>query len=316
LFGLAAYTCWGLMPLYFKAVRAVKSGELLAHRIVWCVVLLVILVSAQRGWPDVRRCLRNPRLIRLLLISSVLVAANWLVYIRGVVTDRMVQTSLGYFINPLFSILLGLVFLRERLRPWQALAVGLAAAGVAYHLYALGYLPWIALALAGSFGLYGLVRKVAVVDAVTGLTVETLVLLPAALGYLAWDVAHGTNDFGHQGRGTDVLVILSGVATAVPLLFFGAAARRLPLSTLGFLQYVGPSIQLVLTVWVFREPFQFEHAVTFGLIWMGLVVFTLESILARRRLPAAGQPAVVPAVEEAQGHEQRFALGPRIRKQS
>jgi chloramphenicol-sensitive protein RarD len=287
LYGLAAYGWWGLMPLYFKAVGAVKPAELLAHRIVWSLVLLAAALTLWRRWPHLRRCLGDRRVRLLLCFSAVLVGVNWLVYIHGVASQRIVQTSLGYFINPLLSILLGLAFFRERLRAWQWVAVVLAAAGVAWHLWGVGELPWIALTVAGSWALYGLVRKVAPVDALVGLTVETLVLVVPALGFLAWDGWRQTNAFGRGGWQTDALVLASGVVTAVPLLCFGAAARRLRLSTLGFLQYLAPSMQLALGVLLYGEAFGTERAVSFGLIWSGLAVLTVESILVRRRRAAA-----------------------------
>jgi chloramphenicol-sensitive protein RarD len=301
LYGLAAYGLWGLMPLYFGAVTPpVGPGELLAQRIVWCFVLLVVVLTLLRRWPDFGRCMRSRRQVGLLVISSGLLAANWLVYLHGVATARIVQTSLGYFINPLFSMLLGVVFFRERLRPWQAVAVLLAAVGVVYHVRALGEPPWIALAIAGSFGLYGLVRKVVPVDALVGLTVETVVLLPAAVGFLVWQASTGTNVFGRQSLRIDLLVLASGVVTAVPLVCFGAAARRLPLTTLGFIQYLAPSLQLALAVARFGEPFTAEHAISFGFIWAGLALFSVESLLARRRQQepapdAAGLGSVAPA---------------------
>jgi chloramphenicol-sensitive protein RarD len=271
------------MPLYFKAVAAVGPGELLAHRIAWCVLLMAVVLTVLRRWQAFGRCVRSRRLLGLLAISSVLVGINWLAYLYGVATDRIVETSLGYFINPLLSVLLGVVFFHERLRPWQLVAVLLAAAGVLYQVQTLGKVPWIALSVAGSFALYGVVRKVAPVDALVGLTVETLVLLPAALAFLAWNAAVGQNVFGRGDWRIDGLVMASGVVTAVPLLCFGAAARRLPLSTLGFLQYLAPSMQLALAVGRFGEPFTAQHAISFGFIWAGLAVFTVESVLARRR---------------------------------
>jgi chloramphenicol-sensitive protein RarD len=298
LYGLAAYGLWGIMPLYFGAVTPpVGPAELLAQRIVWCFVLLVVVLTLLRRWPDFGRCLRCRRNAGLLVISSGLVAVNWLVYLHGVSTGRIVQTSLGYFINPLFSMLLGVVFFRERLRPWQAVAVLLATVGVVYHVRALAEWPWIALVLAGSFGLYGLVRKVVPVDALVGLTVETLVLLPAAVGFLVWQAAVGSNVFGRQGLRIDLLVLASGVVTAVPLACFGAAARRLPLSTLGFIQYLAPSMQLGLAVARFGEPFTPEHAISFGFIWAGLALFTVESLLARR------QPEIPPEMVAVGGAE-------------
>jgi chloramphenicol-sensitive protein RarD len=299
LYALAACASLGLIPVYFKAVQAVRPMELLAHRIVWCVLLLAVVLTLQQRWQGLLCCVRNRHLLSLLLISSVLVGTNWLVYIYGVSSGRIVQTSLGYFINPLFSVLLGVVFFRERLRPWQVVGVGVAALGVVYHVCALGQPPWIALAIAGSFGLYGLVRKVAPVEAVVGLTMETLLLLPAALGFLAWQAAKGGSNFGQHGLDLDVLVMLSGVVTAIPLLCFGAAARRLPLSTLGFVQYLAPSMQLGLAVWCYQEPFHGEHAITFGLIWAGLAVFSVEAILAHRRLEAVPAPEPLAAAEKA-----------------
>ncbi len=297
LFGLAAYGYWGLMPVYYVAVQEVPPGELLAHRIVWCALLMVLVLAALRRWPDLVRCLSSRRLLGLLTVSSLLNASNWLLYILSVVTGRIVETSLGYFINPLFSVLLGVLFLRERLRPWQTVAVLLAAAGIAYSVRSLGGVPWIALGLAGSFGLYGLVRKVADVDALTGLTIETLVLTLPAVGYLVWQSAQGNAVFGGVGATGQILVLASGVVTAIPLLCFGAAARRLPLSTLGFVQYVAPSMQLALAVLWYGGAFTVDHAISFGFIWAGLALFSAESILVRRRVEDEAPLAPIPAAE-------------------
>jgi chloramphenicol-sensitive protein RarD len=283
LFGLAAYSWWGLQPLYFKAMKDVPPTVLLAHRTIWCAVFLFFLLSVLRRWADFRRCLKSKRLVALLATSSVLLAINWLLFIIGVATNRMVETSLGYFINPLFSVLLGVVVLRERPRPLQMVAMLLAAAGIAHRIYSLGEMPLIALGLASSFGLYGLVRKIANVESLTGLTLETLVLAPAGVTYLAWQGLHGNDLFGNVAPVTQGLVLASGVITSIPLLCFGAAARRLPLSTLGFLQYVAPSLQLALAVWWYGEPFTVDHAVSFGFIWAGLALFSAESIVVRRR---------------------------------
>jgi chloramphenicol-sensitive protein RarD len=279
---VAAYGLWGVIPLYFKALGDVSPLEVLAHRIVWCFVLLAAVLTAARRWPDFARSLRDRRTLALLVCSSLLVAANWLVYIHGVATHRVTQTSLGYFINPLFSVVLGMVFFRERLRPGQWAAVALAAAGVGYLLAVSGDLPWIPLALAGSFGLYGLVRKIAPVDALTGLTAETLILLPPAVGLLLCWGWGGVLTFGRGDVGHDGLLAASGVVTALPLLCFGQAARRLPLSMLGFLQYLAPSVQFVLALTVFGEPFRPEQQRSFGLVWAGLALFTVESVLAQR----------------------------------
>jgi chloramphenicol-sensitive protein RarD len=290
LYGLAAYGMWGLMPLYFRVVGTVTPLEILAHRIVWSVVLVAAILTVWRRWPDLMRSLRSGRIVRLLLASALLVAVNWLVYIYGVWTERVLQTSLGYFINPLFSVVLGMVFFRERLRPWQWVALGLAAGGLAYLILTVGELPWIALAVAGTFGLYGLVRKTAPVDGLIGLAIETMLLAPAALAGLAVGVTTGTATFGNNEGVTDALLLLSGVVTTVPLLCFGQAARRLRLSTLGFLQYIGPSMQFLIALWVFGEPFLPAQQVSFAFIWAALLVFTVDALRAHRRRSAAPIP--------------------------
>lgn len=282
-YGLAAYGLWGVIPLYFWLVRDVAPAEILAHRIVWCLLFLAVILTLSRRWADVFRALRTPRTRWLLTASAGLVAVNWLVYIHSVATERVLHSSLGYFINPLFNVLLGLAFFRERLRPAQWLAVALAGAGLAYLVWAAGELPWIAPALAVTFGLYGLVRKVTPVDGLTGLSVETLVLTPPAAACLLWWAAAGSSSFGHHGWRHDALLMLSGVVTAVPLLCFGQAARRLRLSTLGFLQYLAPSIQFLLAVCLFGERFRPEQQVGFGCTWAALLIFTADSLLAQRR---------------------------------
>jgi chloramphenicol-sensitive protein RarD len=284
LFGLAAYGWWGLQPIYFKAMKEVPPTVLLAHRTIWCAAFLVFLLSALRRWPDFLRCLKSKRLVALLATSSVLLAANWLLFIVGVATNRLVETSLGYFINPLVSVALGVAVLRERPSRLQTIAILLAVTGIAHRIYSLGELPLIALGLAGSFGLYGLVRKIANVESLTGLTLETLVLAPAGISYLVWQVAHRNDLFGNVSPVTRGLVLASGVITSIPLLCFGAAARRLPLSTLGFLQYVAPSLQLALAVCWYGEAFSLDHGISFGFIWAGLALFTAESIFMRRRV--------------------------------
>jgi chloramphenicol-sensitive protein RarD len=292
---VAAYGLWGLMPLYFHEVQKVATAlQVLAHRIVWCVLVLVVFLTVLRRWGDLWAAVRDRRTLALLLTSSVLIAINWWVYIYGVNTGRVLQTSLGYFINPLFNVVLGMVFFRERLRPCQWLAVALAAAGMLYQLRAVGELPWIALSVAGSFGLYGLIRKVTPVDGLIGLAVETAVLLPGALGCMAWWDASGTFAWSTDAW-LNTLLVLSGVITAVPLLCFGQAARRLPLTTLGVIQYLAPSMQFLLGVYQFGEKFELAQQISFGLIGVALIVFTTESVwtirrraLALRRALAAG----------------------------
>jgi chloramphenicol-sensitive protein RarD len=295
LYGLAAYGLWGLMPLYFWLIRAVSPLELLAHRILWSVVLVAGILTVWRRWPDLARGLRTGRTVRLLLVSALLVAVNWLVYIYGVWTERILQTSLGYFINPLLSVVFGMVFFRERLRPGQWVALGLATAGLGYLVYTVGELPWIALAVAGSFGLYGLVRKTTPVDGLIGLAIETMLLAPAALSGLTAGATMGATSFGRNDRLTDGLLVLSGVLTTIPLLCFGQAARRLRLSTLGFIQYIAPSMQFLLALWVFHEPFLPALRVSFGFIWAALLVFTLDALWTHRRSQSVSPRSSIPS---------------------
>jgi chloramphenicol-sensitive protein RarD len=291
LYGIGAYGLWGVMPFYFRAVDVVSPGELLAHRIVWCFLLLVFILTVFRRWVDFARVLRSSRNLLFLAISAHLVAANWLIYIYGVNNKDVVQTTLGYFINPLFSVLLGLVFFRERLNPRQWLAISMATAGVGFFVAMVEGLPWIALGVAVSFGLYGLVRKITPVDALVGLTVETLVLAPVAASCLIWWGNQGILKFGRENRELDALIVASGVITAVPLLCFGQAARRLRLSTLGFIQYMAPTLQFLIAVFVFNEPFRWEKQVSFALVWAALIVLTVDSVLLSRRTAPA--PVIV-----------------------
>ena len=295
-YGLAAYGLWGLMPLYFRIVADVNPLELLAHRIVWCVVLLAALMTAFRRWPEVWACLRHPKTCGLLAASTVLIAVNWYAFIVGVSTRQVVQNSLGYFINPLFSILLGVVVLGERLRGAQWAALALASAGLAYLIVAGGELPIIALALATSFSLYGLVRKVVHVDSLVGLTVETLFLAPVAASALVLWALRGELMLGTMGVGVDLAVLGSGLVTAAPLLCFGAAARRLPLSTMGFLQYLAPSLQFLIAVFVLGEPFRDEQRVGFPLIWSALAIVTVDALVARHLRGRENAPSPVAEV--------------------
>jgi chloramphenicol-sensitive protein RarD len=284
LYGLAAYTWWGLMPFYFDAVRRdVTATELLAHRIVWSMVLLAILLTPLRRWAEVGSCLRSWRTLRLLMITTILLAFNWLAYIYCALHDELVQASLGYFILPLVSIVLGMVFLGERFRGTQWLAVALASGGVATLVIAEARVPWLALMLAVSFSFYGLLRKRAAVDALAGLTVETLLLTPLSGGYLLWLGYDGTGVFGRDLQ-IDRLLLLGGVVTTTPLFCFGEAARRLPLTTLGFMQYLSPTLQLILAVACMGEKFDVERQVSFGLIWGALLVFTIASLRGNRRV--------------------------------
>ena len=288
---LAAALCyflWGLVPLYWKQLASVNSLELIAHRHVWSLALLLVAVAAQKGFGDVAAALRTPRSIGVNVVSALLLTNNWLVYVWGVNTGHVIESSLGYVLVPLVNVAAGRFVLHEHLRRTQWFAIGLAAAGVALMIVQLGRPPWIALVLAGTWGAYSLMRKKSPLGAMTGLTVETLLLAPLAIGFLAWRHHAGAGALGRAGISTQVLVICSGVITAVPLLLFAFAARRIRLSTLGLLQYIAPSVQLVLGIWVYHEPFSRERVVSFGFIWAALAIYTADNLWAQRR--AATRP--------------------------
>lgn len=280
---LAAFGMWGLVPIYFKAVASVGALEVLAHRVIWSVLFLALIIGLSNRWQSFRRLLQTPRLLFLLLLSAVLIAINWLVFIWAVADGRILETSLGYFISPLVSVFLGVLFLGERLRSTQWLAVGLAGLGVLWELWQVGYLPWVALSLSGSFGLYGLLRKKIAVDATLGLSVETLVLLPAALAYLVWLANSGEMHFVSAGASISWLLAAAGLVTSLPLICYAAAANRLDLSVLGLVQYLTPSITFFLGVFVYNEPFDSGKLVTFSLIWLALIIFTADSWRFRAR---------------------------------
>jgi len=280
LYGVAAYGIWGLFPLFWPLLEPASAVEVLAHRIVWSLAVVALTLQVTRGWAQVRSVPSNQ--VARLALAAVLLAVNWGVYIYGVNSHQVVEASLGYFVNPLVSVALGVVVLKERLRLPQQAAVGVAAVGVAVLTVENGRLPWIALVLAGTFGTYGLLKKQAGIAAVPSLAVETLVLAPVALGYLL--LTGGT--FASHGAGHAALLATSGVVTAVPLLLFGAAATRVPLSTLGTLQYVTPTGQLLIGLLVRHEPFGLGRAFGFGLVWVALAVFTADLVRHHRRLPS------------------------------
>ncbi|MCL6415567.1 EamA family transporter RarD [Aestuariirhabdus sp. Z084] len=282
-FALAAFTFWGLCPIYFKAVSAVPALEVLSHRILWSVLLLAALISVARQWPLTLGILRDRKKLKLLLVSAILIAINWLTFIWAVSNERILDTSLGYFINPLVNVLLGMVFLQERLNRGQTLALLLGLAAVCYQIMVMGSIPLVALILACSFGFYGLVRKKVSVASVPGLAIETLLLLPLCLGYLGYLALNQQSNFSGQTPDTALLLALAGVVTTLPLVWFNSAATRLPLSTIGFIQYLGPSIAFMLAVFLYDEPFNREKLIVFALIWMALVVFSLDAWQQQRR---------------------------------
>jgi chloramphenicol-sensitive protein RarD len=282
LYGVAAYSWWGLVAIYFKAVKHVPAMEVLAHRVIWSTLLLVVLMRAFRRWPAALAAVREPQVLKTLVGSTTLIALNWLLYIWAVANDRVLEGSLGYFINPLVNVLLGFLFLHERLRSWQYVSIGLAAVGVIYMTLSYGTVPWVALSLATTFAFYGLLRKIARVDSLVGLTLETCLLTPLMLGYLVVLFAQGRSAFGTTFS-TTVLLLLAGAVTAIPLLWFASAARRLRLATLGQLQYIAPTGQFLLAVAVFGESFTRVHAFSFACIWIGLLIYTADSIRAGRK---------------------------------
>lgn len=282
LLGLSAYLLWGSFPIFFKALQDVAPLEIICHRIFWSAIFLLILVACRRQLGQVLSALQNRHVLLTLSVSTLLIATNWLVFIYAVQRGEVLQSSLGYFITPLLSVLLGFIFLRERLNRWQMFSVLLALIAVLNLTFNLGQFPWIALILAASFGLYGLLRKVAQVQAMVGLTVETLLLAPLALAYIVYLTSQQESSFLTGTLRLDLLLPLSGVVTAIPLLLFVAAARRLQLTTIGFLQYLTPSLHFILAVGLYNETFSRGHLISFVFIWTGLVIYSVNTLWKNR----------------------------------
>lgn len=288
LYAASAYVLWGLFPLYFMHLAAVPVTEVLVHRIVWSLVFVLALLGGRRHWGWLAPALRQPRVLGAFALSALLLSCNWLTYIWAVSNGHVIDASLGYFITPLVHVLLGYTVLHERPRRLQWAALALATLGVIWLTALTGKLPWIALVLAASFGVYGLLRKIAVLGALEGLTLETLLLAPPALIALALWWGRGPASFPAAELSTNALLIGVGPLTAVPLLLFAAGARRIPMTTLGLLQYIGPTIQFGLGVWLFNEPFGGQRLVGFGLIWAALALYSADGWwTARRAAPAA-----------------------------
>lgn len=277
-----AYVLWGLFPLYIKQVQHVGTLEITLHRAVWSMLFMALLLAGLKRLAWLPAVLRQPRTLALFAASTLLVSSNWLLYVWAVNAHRVLDASLGYFINPLLNVALGYVFLHERPRPGQWLAVGVAAAGVAWLAVAQGGVPWVSLGLALGFGLYGLLRKTAPLGAAEGLALETLLLALVGLPVLLWLGAQGHSAFAQGDAATRAWLIAAGPATAVPLLLFAHGARQVSLATLGLLQYLGPSLQFLLGVWVYHEPLQPQRVLGFGFIWAALALYTAEGLLARR----------------------------------
>lgn len=283
LLALAAYFIWGIAPAYFKLIHTVPADEILTHRVIWSFFFMVALITVTRQWRGLKILCRTPKKIAMLALSAVLVGGNWLLFIWAVNNQHMLEASLGYFINPLVNIVLGMLFLGERFRRMQWVAVMLAVCGVLVQLWTFGSLPIIALGLAFSFAFYGLVRKKIAVDALTGMLVETLWLLPLAAIYLFGIADSATSHLGQNPWTLNLLLMAAGIVTTVPLLCFTGAATKLRLSTLGFFQYIGPTLMFLLAVTFYGETPGSDKMVTFGFIWVALAVFVLDAIYTQRR---------------------------------
>ncbi|MEQ1864942.1 MAG: EamA family transporter RarD [Micropepsaceae bacterium] len=277
LYAASAYVAWGIIPIFWKYLDHVGAVEIVVHRIVWTLIFALAALGAWERLPKLVSALRNRKALLALTASAVLIAINWGLFIWAVTTDRIIETSLGYYINPLVSIVIGVTLLGERLTRVQMAAIALATLGVLNQTISLGYLPWVSLVLALSFGFYGLIRKTVAVESLEGLTVEAIILAPLSLGYIVYLVASGQGAFFHVDVTTDFLLILAGPLTAIPLLMFSAGVRLIRLSTIGFLQYLAPSISLVLAVFLYNEPFTHAHAITFALIWSALALVSWEA---------------------------------------
>ena len=281
---LGAFLIWGLSPIYFKSLQGIPALEILLHRMVWSFFLLLPLVVFTGRWQEFKSVLLDWRKLLVLMFTTILVSGNWFVFIWAVNNNRILEASLGYYINPLISILLGMVLLKERLRWPQIIAVCLAAIGVGYLTVRIGSLPWVSLVLAFSFAFYGLIRKIAPVNALVGLTVETLLLCLPAATYLVFIGIDGRGAFLHISTGTDILLACAGLITATPLLLFTAGARKIHLSTVGILQYTAPSCNFLIALLIYREPMLPAQWMTFFLIWTALAIYTLDMMRAYKRL--------------------------------
>lgn len=280
--GIGAYALWGFFPIYWKYLHDVPALQVIGHRIGWSFILLIVVILVSGQWKEFRSAVSQPKVIGIYSIAAVLLSVNWLVYVWGVNAGFIVETSLGYFINPLLSVLLGVIFLRERLRPAQWIPVSIAAIGVIYLTTVYGRLPWIALSLAFSFGFYGLAKKLAPLGSLHGLTLETGIVFPAALVYLLIVEANGHGAFLHNSTLIDLFLIGAGVVTTIPLLMFASAARQIPLTLIGLLQYIAPTLQFLIGVFLYKEPFDRSHFIGFGIVWVALIVFWVENYLSRR----------------------------------
>ncbi|MGD9346762.1 MAG: EamA family transporter RarD [Candidatus Aminicenantes bacterium] len=289
-YAIAAYVSWGVLPLYWKTLKHVPAREILAYRIIWSFIFLCIFNTVRKRWPEFRRAYTDKRDMLSSLVSAVIIGAVWFIYILAMITDHVVEASMGYYINPLISVVLGMIFLKERLTFWQNVAFLLAILGVAILTIQYGRIPWIALSLAVGFGLYGLMRKTSRVGSIKGLTAETAILSPLALVYVLFLFYGKSSAVMGATATTHLLLMGAGIVTAVPLVWFAKGARRIPLSMIGFFQYLAPTISLLLGIFVFKEPFTTTHLVSFGLIWVALIIYTITQLGRMKQLPPKAYP--------------------------
>lgn len=280
---ISAYAMWGVAPLYFKLIEQISADEILVHRVVWSTILLMLVVLLTKRWSRFVATISQPKVIFRLTVSAVFLGVNWYLFIWAVNNDHLLDASLGYYINPLFSVALGMIFLGERLRPWQLFAVVLALIGVLIQLVMIGSLPIISLVLAGTFSIYGLLRKKLPLDSFIALLIESLMLLPIALIYWLVFLKTNTSNLLDNAVSLNMLLVCAGLVTTAPLLCFSAATKRMTLTALGFFQYIGPSIMFLLATFYYQEPLYFAKLVTFACIWTALAIFSFDSVLARKR---------------------------------
>ena len=288
-YALAAFLMWGLFPLYFHVLADVPSGEVLAHRVIGSAVLLAAWAAYSGGLGKILSELRNPRRLAFYTVTTILISANWWIFIWAIQVGRTLEASLGYYINPLVNVMLGVIFLAERPSRRQWLAIAIAAGGVIWLVATQGVIPWVSLALALTFGSYALIRKMAGFDAMLGLTIETLLLAPIAVAALAWWAFSGQLAFAHQGRSTDLLLLAAGLVTVLPLICFLEAGLRLKMATLGIVQYITPSMQFILAIFVFHEHFDSARSITFVCIWLALAIYTADALRQHRMRPIAAE---------------------------
>ena len=288
-YAIAAYGIWGILPIYWKSMKQFPPGDILAHRIFWSFLFLAAVIGGLRKWGEFRQAFTSTKSILAVALAAILISTNWLVYIWAVNSNHIVEASLGYYINPLLTILLGVVVLREKADFWQAIAIALAFLGVGFLTYQYGRVPWVALTLAISFAIYGLVKKLSKLSSLTGLAAETMMVAPLALGFLVMQVSNSPAAYTSIGGWMVVMVIMTGVVTSVPLLLFAQAAKHVPMSTLGFVQYLSPSLSLLIGIFVYHERFTYIDFISFGLIWVALAIFSLsrKEVLAKFKRKSA-----------------------------